>query len=102
MNAVRLRVAVIGAGWWGAQHARVFAERDDTELCAIVARRPETAEARVGQYGAAGYTDIEVMLEAEHPDFVTLSLPNTEHYEPTLTVLRAGYPVLARSRSCST
>lgn len=79
MSADRLRVAVVGAGWWGAQHARVFAGRDDTELCAVVARRPETAAARAGEYGAAGYTDIEVMLEAEHPDLVTLSLPNTEH-----------------------
>lgn len=90
----RVRVAVVGAGWWGGQHARAFASRDDIELCAIVARRPERAQARAEQYGATPYTDVEAMLETEQPDLVTLSLPNTEHYGPTMTVLRAGFAVL--------
>jgi len=34
------------------------------------------------------------MLAAEKPDLVSLSLPNRGHYEPTLQVIRAGYPLL--------
>lgn len=90
-----LRVAVVGAGWWGEQHARVFSARDDTELCAIVARTDESAGRRAEAYRANAYTSIEAMIDAESPDLVTLSLPNTEHFEPTMAVLRAGVPVLA-------
>lgn len=34
----RLRVAVIGAGGWGYQHARAFWSRKDTQLAAFVGR----------------------------------------------------------------
>jgi len=34
----RIRVALVGAGGWGYQHARVFAARDDVELCAVAGR----------------------------------------------------------------
>ena len=34
-----LKVAIVGTGaWWGWQHARVFSERQDVDLCAIVGR----------------------------------------------------------------
>lgn len=35
MEQKKLRVAVIGAGGWGYQHARAFSGRSDTELVAI-------------------------------------------------------------------
>lgn len=90
-----LRVAVVGAGWWGEQHARAFSQRDDTEVCAVVARHLDRARARARAYGGRPYDSVEQMLEAEHPDLVSLSLPNMAHFEPTMAVLRAGVAVLA-------
>lgn len=90
----RIRVALIGAGDWGRQHARVWAERGDVELCAVVGRTPERTEARAAEYGARPYLDIAEMLRAEQPDLVSLSLPNQEHFAPTLEVIGAGYPLL--------
>ena len=58
----RLRVAVVGAGVWGEQHARVFARRPDTELVAIVGRTAGRAEQRAAAYGTTAYTDIDEML----------------------------------------
>ena len=89
-----LRVAVVGAGGWGAQHARALTERVDTELVAVVGRNQERTAARAAAYGTRAYTSIERMLEAEHPDLVTVSLPNEEHFAPTLQLLRAGVPLL--------
>lgn len=89
-----LRVAVVGAGGWGEQHARVFADRTDTELCAVVGRSPERTDARARAYGTTPYTDIGAMLDAERPDLVTVSLPNEAHYAPTLELIRAGVPLL--------
>ena len=64
----RLRVAVVGAGGWGAQHARIFspaarhrARRDRRQ------RRGTQPTARAAEYGTRGYTDIDRMLAAERP-----------------------------------
>ena len=95
MSADRLRVAVVGAGTWGAQHARIFARRPDTELVAIVGRTPERAAARAAAYDTTAYTNIEEMLVKARPDLVTTSLPNEEHFAPTLELIRHGVPLLA-------
>lgn len=63
-----LRVAVVGAGGWGEQHTRVFADRTDTVLCAVVGRDPERTRARATAYRTTPYTDLEAMLAAEQPD----------------------------------
>ena len=94
MSAQRLRVAVVGAGGWGAQHARIFAGRPDTELVAIVGRTPERAQARAAAYETTAYTSIEQMLEQARPDLVTTCLPNEEHFAPTLELIRHGVPLL--------
>jgi len=90
----RIKVALVGAGGWGYQHARVFAARDDVDLCAVAGRTEARTKARAEQFGMRYYLDIQGMLEAEKPDLVSLSLPNMGHYEPTLQVIRAGYPLL--------
>ena len=90
----RIKVALVGAGGWGYQHARVFSAREDVELCAVAGRTEERTKARAEQFGLRFYLDIEEMLAAEKPDLVSISLPNMGHYEPTLTVIRAGYPLL--------
>ena len=95
MNKERIKVALIGAGGWGRQHARVFTERRDVEFCAIVGRTPEKTQARATEFGTRAYTDIGEMLDRERPDLVSLSLPNQGHFEATLEVIRAGFPLLA-------
>jgi predicted dehydrogenase len=90
-----LKVAIIGTGaWWGWQHARVFSERQDVDLCAIVGRTPEKTQARADEFGAACYLDIHEMLDAEKPDLVSVCLPNLGHFQPTLEVIQAGFPLL--------
>ena len=90
----RIKVALVGAGGWGYQHARVFAAREDVDLCAVAGRTEERTKARAAQFGLRYYLDIDEMLVAEKPDLVSISLPNMGHYEPTLRVIQAGYPLL--------
>ena len=90
----RIRVAVVGTGeWWGYHHARVWHERTDAELVAIVGRSPDKVEARAAGFGVPGYVDLPAMLEAERPDLVSVCLPNEGHYETTLQIIRAGFPL---------
>ncbi|HYN87225.1 MAG TPA: Gfo/Idh/MocA family oxidoreductase, partial [Ardenticatenaceae bacterium] len=94
MSRARVRVALIGAGGWGLQHARVLAAHPGVELCAIAGRTPEKTRTRAELFGTRAYLDIQEMLDAERPDLVCLSLPNQGHFNATLQVLRAGYPAL--------
>lgn len=94
MTSEPLRVAVVGTGGWGAQHARIFARRPDTSLVGVVGRNPERTAARVDRYGTRPYTDLQQMIEAEHPDLITVCLPNENHFDTTLELLRTGIPLL--------
>jgi myo-inositol 2-dehydrogenase / D-chiro-inositol 1-dehydrogenase len=94
MDQRRIRVAVIGTGaWWGREHARVFSSRPDVDLCAVVGRSVARTRARAAELGVGGYVDIGEMLDRERPDLVSLCLPNEAHFEPTLQVIRAGFPL---------
>lgn len=88
------RVAIVGAGAWGQQHTRVFSSRSDVEVVAVVGRTPERALARAAEIGTRAYTDITKMLDAEHPDLVSVCLPNQAHFAPTLQLIRAGVALL--------
>lgn len=88
-----IRVAVVGTGWWGEQHARAWSANGDVELCAVVGRDPARTRARAGTYAARAYTDLHEMLDRERPDLVSLCLPNTEHFATTREVIHAGVAV---------
>ena len=90
----KIKVCLVGAGGWGRQHARVFSQRNDVTLCAVAGRRPEKTKARADEFGIRAYTDVPEMLDKEKPDFVSLSLPNLEHFDATMQVIRAGCPLL--------
>ena len=89
-----IRVALVGAGGWGRQHARVFSAHPDVEFVAICGRTPERTGRRADEFGVRAYTDLDAMLEKERPDLVSLCLPNQGHFEPTMRVIRAGFPLL--------
>jgi predicted dehydrogenase len=94
MSNGKVKIALIGAGGWGFQHARVFAARPDVEFCAIAGRTPERTNARAQQFGVRAYFDVPEMLDKERPDLVSICLPNQGHFEATLQVIQAGYPLL--------
>jgi len=90
----KIKVCLVGAGAWGRQHARVFSQRPDVELCAVAGRTLEKTQARASEFGLRAYTNLPEMLAAERPDLVSLSLPNLEHFEATMQGIEAGYPLL--------
>lgn len=90
----QIKIALIGAGGWGRQHARIFQEQPDVDFCAVAGRAAERTEARAAQFGVRAYTDIGEMLEREQPDLVSVCLPNEGHFGPTLQVIEAGFPLL--------
>jgi predicted dehydrogenase len=90
----KLKIAVVGCGGWGWQHARVLRDRRDVEFCAVSSRSEEKARARAAEFGVRAYTDPLKMFAAEKPDLVTVSLPNQQHFAVTMSLLQAGAPLL--------
>jgi myo-inositol 2-dehydrogenase/D-chiro-inositol 1-dehydrogenase len=93
-TARKIKVCLIGAGQWGRQHARLFSQRPDVAFCAVAGRTLEKTQARAAEFGVRAYTNVLQMLEREKPDLVSLSLPNLEHFEATMQVIKSGHPLL--------
>ncbi len=94
MNSDRIKVAIIGAGGWGYEHARVLTARKDVELCGIVGRTLDKTSLRAAEFRTRAYNSIDQMLSKEKPDLVTTSLPNQEHFNVTRQLIAAGLPLL--------
>jgi predicted dehydrogenase len=86
----KLRICIVGAGGWGEQHARACAARADVEIAGVFSRTRARAEARVAKYGGRAYDDLDAMIGREKPDLVMVSLPNREHFAPTLRLIELG------------
>ena len=94
MDKARIKIALIGAGGWGHQHARILAGRRDVEFCGLAGRTLEKTRGRAEKYGVPYFTDIQQMLEETKPDLISMCLPNKGHFDATLEVIQAGYPLL--------
>ena len=93
-SAGKIKVCLIGAGQWGRQHARLFSQRPEVTLCAVAGRTLEKTQSRAAEFGLRAYTNVLKMLETEKPDLVSLSLPNLEHFEATMQVIKSGHALL--------
>ena len=89
-----MRVAVVGVGRWAEQHARIFAGRPDTELVGVVGRDAGRTAARAAAFDTRAFTDVDAMLEEAQPDLITVCLPNEQHFDTTLRLVRSGVPLL--------
>jgi len=89
-----LRVAVVGPGGWGQQHLRIFSERPDTLLCAVVGRDMARTRNYAAESGATPYIDVGQMMAEQQPDLVTVALPNEDHHTVTMRLLETGVPLL--------
>jgi UDP-N-acetylglucosamine 3-dehydrogenase len=87
-------VAVIGTGFWGKNHSRIYKELENTNLVAICDVNPERAKAIAEQYGAKVYTDSSVMLKNTEIQAVSVCTWSIKLAEEALKSLHAGKHVL--------
>lgn len=97
-----LKVAVIGVGSMGSNHARLLAELPAAKLVAVADSNLSLAE-NIGQrYSCKAYADYREMLETEKPDAVSVVVPTAMHEEVASAVLQAGSHVLIEKPIAST
>lgn len=90
----KLGVAVIGTGFWGRNHARVFEELEETELIAVCDVNAERAKKVAEQFGVKAYTNAGKMLKRKDIEAVSISTWSTILAKEALRALKAGKHVL--------
>jgi len=90
----RLGVAVIGAGFWGRNHARNLKELSETRLVAICDQDEGKAKAVAHLFGIDAYADSRKMLRRQDIEAVTVCTWSTNLASEALKALRAGKHVL--------
>jgi UDP-N-acetylglucosamine 3-dehydrogenase len=90
----KLGVAVIGTGFWGKNHARVYRELASTELVAICDVNAEKAKSVADQFGVKAYTTSTRMLKNEEIEAVSVCTWSTSLAKEALNALKAGKHVL--------
>jgi predicted dehydrogenase len=87
-----LRVAVVGVGYLGRFHAKIYSELEGVELVTVVDSDPERARAVAEEYGCAWTTDAAELHGAI--DAVSVVVPTRDHLEVARPLLEAGIHML--------
>ncbi len=89
-----MKIAVIGVGSMGRNHARVYSELPEAHLVAVADENHELVRSTAEKYGILAYTDYRDMLAKEKPDAVSIAVPTALHAQVGMDVLNAGAHVL--------
>lgn len=88
-----LHSAVVGAGVVSDVHLSGLSECPSTELVAVCDVDERRSREKASEYGVAGYTDLDAMIDAEDLDWIHLCTPVQTHLELARTAIEAGIPV---------
>jgi len=86
----KLGVAVIGTGFWGRNHARVFKELEETELLAVCDIDAERARNVANQFSVKAYTNSGKMLKRKEIEAVSICTWSTSLAREALKALKTG------------
>jgi len=88
----KVRVAVVGAGDFGRNHARVYRELADAELVGIVDSSAERAEKIAAEFSTKVFPDIESL--AGQVDAASVAVPTVQHARVGCRLLELGIDAL--------
>jgi UDP-N-acetylglucosamine 3-dehydrogenase len=98
----KLGVAVIGTGFWGKNHARVYKELPSTQLIAVCDVNAERAKAMADQLGVKAYSDSTQLLKDKEIEAVNVCTWSTMLAKEALKALHAGKHVLVEKPMATT
>jgi predicted dehydrogenase len=86
------KVGVIGVGYLGQHHARIYSEIEEAELIAVADINQEKADTIAHTYHCRATHDYRDMLDTV--DAMSIVTPTTTHYPIALDCLKSGKDVL--------
>ena len=97
-----LKAAVIGIGFMGTNHARIYANMNNAKLVAISDLSPKRCELFSEKYRIHAYSDYHELLEKEKPDLLSIAVPTASHAAVALDCLQARVNILIEKPIAST
>ena len=98
MESKPTKVAVIGAGSFGKNHARAWYELQNEgspiELVSVVDADLTRAREHASKYNVAAYSSVDELLKNAKPDAVSVAVPTIHHAEVARRLMEAGVDVL--------
>ena len=88
------KVAVIGVGSMGRNHARVYWELPNVDLVGVADTNKANVETIAQRFNTKAYYDYRQLLDEQRPDAVTIAVPTTSHLKIALEVIERGIHLL--------
>ncbi|MDI6783117.1 MAG: Gfo/Idh/MocA family oxidoreductase [bacterium] len=85
----KVRVAVIGVGYLGQHHARIYTKLPNVELVGIVDIDALRAQEIANQYHTTDYSDLTTLLKKEKFDAASIVVPTSVHFSVARELLKA-------------
>ena len=85
--------ALWGCGWVASGHIAAYLKNKDCEFIGLGSRRPESAQAKIAEFGLHNvtlYNSFEEILNDSRVDVVSICTPNDLHAEEAILAARAG------------
>ena len=98
----KVNVAVVGCGFWGKNHARIYNDLDAAELVAVSDLNEQSACDLGERYGADYYGDVGALLKRGDVEMVSICTPTVTHADIALAAMEAGKHVLVEKPMTST
>jgi predicted dehydrogenase len=89
-----LRVGVIGLGYFGERHARIYASLPNATLVAVCDQNEARAGHIAAQLGVEPMTSAADLLERDDIEVVSICLPDRQHTEVAVHAAAAGKAIL--------
>jgi predicted dehydrogenase len=87
-------IGIIGAGDYGAQHARALQAIEGVRIAAASRTNAEALSQFVAEFGGQGFTDYRELLAQPEIDTVVIATPHHQHTQISLAAARAGKHIL--------
>ena len=88
----KIRVAVVGTGEFGRNHARVYREIHDAELVGVFDKNLECAQAAATEFRTHAFTALDELRG--RADAVSVAVPTADHAEISCRLMEMGLDVL--------
>jgi predicted dehydrogenase len=93
-RADKINVGVIGVGWFGEFHARLYKQLQGANLIGVCDADIERAQEVAARLDTRFYADAEELLAEESIAAVSICTTDQYHLEPTLAACQAGKHIL--------
>ena len=96
----KVRIAVVGAGEFGRNHARVYREIQDAELVGVLDKNNERAHSAANEFRTHAFTALDDLRG--RADAVSVAVPTAEHAEVACRLMEMGLDVLVEKPMAKT